>query len=436
MILEAAAAGSPVSFHRGRTYVIVAPGSCSRLEAMERDDKRLLPGLLAALGCLAASALVLAGLFVALAGNPPEGLRKDIPGRQLTALSGRSVVRDGGLAITAFPREAGKYHGIAVWRGALAASDYALLRYDVRTEHPGPALNLAWRTAAEPARVHTYLLGDNHIGPSAVLLGDVPGWEGMVIEVGIYALGHREDSEMFIGGLVFEQHAGWRGLLDSYLTAWTGFRGWSQVSINALRATPGGEGDSPLPVFAAWGGLALLLLLLLGRFRPLATPLACGVVLLLPWIVLDLLWQRELGAQLEQTREQFGGKTMHQKHMVDMDSHIYRYIRHLKNNVLPEEPTRIIISYNVWGHNFERLKAQYYLLPHNVYNFSSGPMRRAMHKGDYFIVLGKARNPRFDPVASRLNWRDGRSVPVELVNDDPGGRVYLVTQDPPGGRSG
>jgi hypothetical protein len=151
---------------------------------------------------------------------------------------------------------------------------------------------------------------------------------------------------------------------------------------------------------------------------------------LVPWLALDLLWQNKLSIQLALTKAQFGGKTVAEKHLADIDGDIYRYISRLKEDVLPAESARIIILHNSYSHNFDRLKAQYYLLPHSAYNFGRVPPKRGTDTVDYILVLGELPAVSYSESMGALIWKKGKRVlPVEPVDTDPLGSLYRIRRD-------
>lgn len=399
---------------------------------MNRESKQRVNAIIASVLALTISALV---LLVALAVHTrmqfPEGAAGstgtayDIPGRRLQVVVGAGAVRGDGLAITGFVERDDTHYAVAIWRDAFQTSSYPFLHYRYRTQHPGPELTFNWRVAGDAGRVHTSPLARTRGGDGVVQLAGFPGWEGTVVEVGITAAAHASDEELVITGLSL-QRASWSNAFSSLLSTWTGFRGWEQTSINFLMGTTRGWDLSPLPVAAAWGILAALVLAGVARVIRLDGPLAWGILILAPWVAVDLLWQHELSTQIGETRQRFAGKTMHEKHLADDDASLYSYARRLKTSVLPEEPARIVIAHDASGHNFERLKAQYYLLPHNVFNFGKGPQYSAYRKGDYVLVLGETADPALDEQRRYLVWNSGKKLPARLVDGDPRGRLYQV----------
>lgn len=365
-------------------------------------------------------------------GLEPEQTR-EIPGSALQAIVGQGIVRDDGLLIAGYQKQADEYHAVAVWRGSLQAQDFRLLECKISAQHPGVQLNLTWRREDNPSKVISTSLNNNAQGPSAIVLAEHPQWRGTIIELGIYVVAKRANQSLTIEGLVLESGAAFSSL-EVLWSSWLEFRGWTPRSINLLRGTANDYVLSPVPVAAAWVALSCLLLLVFGMVRRRHLPGTFLVTLLVPWIALDLLWQMELQSQLVQSRAQFGGKTVHQKHLADEDATIYRYITHLKNNVLPTQPVRLVIAHDSRLHNYHRLKAQYYLLPHNVFNFSSSASLHKHGKGDYILVLGKPDSPVYHRNRGKLIWHDGMEMQVELLDNDPMGDLYRLTQRPRGGR--
>jgi hypothetical protein len=398
---------------------------------MEKCKYPLLDILFRAGLALTTSALLLFVIFVSyLNAGVSEGAERPmpmaIPGKSMQAVVGSAQVSGEQLAFTAYhPGEDG-LTAVAVWRGRFQAADFPLLRYQIESVFPGPELKLIWRTSSNPGVLYnTGLVGSDN-GVLWLDLARNPDWQGTVMELGVYVFANAADQALTISHLTLEP-LGWRGVLASHWSDWTSFRGWSTRSINFLYGTADRHALSPVLVAAAWSALAVTLLLIAGLLTGGWQPGALVAVLLLPWISVDLLWQNELMTQLTQTRDQFAGKTVHEKHLADRDSHIYRYIKRLKDELLPEASSRMVILHNSRGHIFDRLKAQYYLLPHNVYNFGRVPPKTGVDGIDYILVLGDIPNLEFRKDTDTLVWKHGKkTLPVELLDSDPVGRLYRV----------
>jgi hypothetical protein len=405
---------------------------------MEQIKSQPLHILSRAVLALAASALLLFVIFVLYVNSriPATTERVElvsIPGKSMQAVVGSAQVAGDALAITAYHAEAGELSAVAVWRGRVEAADYPLLAYQIDTVFPGPELKLIWRTAGDPGVLHNTKLSSSGNGLLWLDLSRNPEWQGTVVELGIYAFANAADDALSINHLSLEP-LGWRGALASHWSDWTAFRGWSTRSINFLYGTVDEHALSPVMVAAAWSALAVGLLLIGGLFAGGLSPGALLAVLLVPWIAVDLLWQKELMSQLTLTRHQFAGKTVREKHLADIDGPIYRYITRLKDEVLPKTPSRILVLHDSQGHNYERLKAQYYLLPHQVFNFGRKPPQTGLHTIDYILLLGEVPGLEFDAQTSRLVWKHGkRWLRVEQVDSEPMGALFRVL---PRGREG
>ncbi len=354
-----------------------------------------------------------------------------IDGRQMRVVIGRGVVRGEALAITGYEFHAINHNAVAVYRGSLQAAEFPYLEYALQTRFPGPAVNVTWRTASDPRTLHSQSLNTRADQLAVLRLQGLKGWEGTIIEVGVHVITFDPDS---VGPVRIEQleflPPDWRLALASQVSAWTAFRGWGASSINYLRGKNAENGVSVLPVIAAWAVLSICVLAGIGVLRGRRTPVAYALVLLVAWITADLLWQRELNAQLEVSRATFANKSMQERHEADIDAWVYRYIRRLKADYLPTQPARVVIIHDALKHHYDRLKAQYYLLPHNVYNFKSGLENGAYRRGDYILVLRDATNPVLNEKTHQLVWRDGLRVPVRVVYDEIRGVLYQVLAPP------
>ena len=137
-----------------------------------------------------------------------------------------------------------------------------------------------------------------------------------------------------------------------------------------------------------------------------------------------LLWQRNLSTQLDETRTLYAGKTQNEKHLAGREAALYKYAQHLKNEVLPEPGVRIFLLHDSVLRSYRRLKAQYYLLPHNLFNFDKFPRKSALQPGDYLLVLDEIEGLDFNAESSNLEWR-GQHIPVERVDSISPGTLYL-----------
>ena len=395
---------------------------------MNPADYQFLNSLGKALFSLSVSAVILIFLYLCyLDIQTPASTAvypdKVIPGRNFRAVMGAAKKNDNTIQITGFERHSGLDYAIVTVHTSFRASDYPFLTYQITGRHPGLRVSLMWRTEDNPSELYLCDLPWNEDKPSGIALHSNPEWRDRVTEIGLRITGEPRERPLVVSHLTLEAHS-WRGAITSMWREWTAPRGWTQQSINSLHGTIRRHSLSPTVVMAAWAGAALILLAGTGLYRNRHDFPSYCAVLLIPWIMLDLFWQHELSAQMIETKHLFGGKTTHEKHLADIDRHIYRYMRRLKEQVLPPSPSRIFIIHNSKGHNFTRLKAQYYLLPNNIFNHGRMPPSRGIEPGDYILILGDLPGSNYLEHPGVLVWAKDHSLKADLIDSDPRGTLY------------
>jgi hypothetical protein len=346
-----------------------------------------------------------------------------IEANSLVARIGRAEFDgDNGLALTRLSGD----RAILTQRLDLQAQDYAFLQYRLTARNPGQRIYLIWKSAESPAEIFSLPLnwsGDNN---TTVSLVDNPDWSGTITEIGLDVYGELRNQSLVISDLSLLPGSA-TGLLSAVWSQWTTFRGWSQKSINHL-----GDPESTLPTpaeaAAAWAALALALALLLRLMAPRrGQPMVIlGSAILVPWLAFDILWQRELNIQHSETRYLFSGKAMHERHLADEDSEIYSYAKRLKTASLPDYPSRVFILHDSEEHDFERLKTQYYLLPHNIYNYGRLPDKDAVKTGDFILMLGKIPGLEYSENSKTLRWGNDQQLTVTLLDTDERGLLFVI----------
>ncbi len=308
------------------------------------------------------------------------------------------------------------------------AGDYPFVSYQLTNRHPGVFVYLIWRTAGNPGEIETtplYWSGDK---VTSINMSKFKKWRGNITELGLDVYGDLRGEPLIIESLTIAPYSWWT-VVSTVWSEWTAFHGWDQTSINSLRGTPKHPVLSPTVAGAAWTGLALLLLLVLHLFRKSHNAIACGATILIPWIALDLLWQSELNTQLQDTKYLFAGKTQHEKHLAEIDSDLYLYAQHLKEEVLPTPGARIFLIHNLPGHDYTRLRTQFHLLPHNIYNFGRRPQPKHTRPGDFILVLGDVPELTFNPSLSVLKWGGKNSLNVTQIDKTAVGTLYQLPYD-------
>ncbi|WP_457676852.1 hypothetical protein [Thiolapillus sp.] len=316
-------------------------------------------------------------------------------------------------------------------RTGFEADRYPMFRYRVEGWTPGLKLALYWRSTASPDTTRFIDLPWTPLAKTTLSLEHNPWWKGRITHIGFYLRGGIPDRNLIIHKAGFFQATPVRRI-SAILSDWCAIHEWNMSSINSVANAAPHTQVFPVPVSAAWAGLALLIyagwLQLFHGKHHRCTAAGLLLLVLLPWLMLHGRWQMNLWVQLQDTRQLYAGKTQHEKHLLAEDADLYHYARHLKNDVLPGSPARIIILHRDFR-SYPRLKLQYYLLPHNSYNYDSFPQAAYLHGGDYILAMGTIPGLRFIPEQGRLQWTGGRSIRVTRLDESGPGTLYRVEED-------
>jgi hypothetical protein len=208
---------------------------------------------------------------------------------------------------------------------------------------------------------------------------------------------------------------------------WFHFSPWQLVDINFLRAH--GLGTAPRLVPAVLTACAIAAILFLatrgGPRRPRA-PLVLALVLAAGWLLLDAAWQRKLLLQLAVTRDSFGGVPAAARPERDIDAHLFALSQRLAPQ-LPLDPSRrVFLLHAAKGHQYDRLKLQYHLLPRNVFNFGSSlPEPGTFRAGDHVLLLGSVPGVDFDGTSGLLRG-DDRALAASPVDVSDAATLYRL----------
>lgn len=193
--------------------------------------------------------------------------------------------------------------GLFIQETRIKATEWPVLTYSVDLPR-GLEAAFVWEREKAAGAVHEVILPRDG---TALLLGEEETWQGRLERIGLLV---RRDPNSLPGlgegsGLVRASVAlnkpGPTQLWAVLATRWTAFRGWDGRSINHL-------GDSWLPaILAGWVSAgALIAFVLHGPARQRAGGVALVAGLATGWLLLHLLWLRQLGLQSVETHERFG----------------------------------------------------------------------------------------------------------------------------------
>ena len=210
---------------------------------------------------------------------------------------------------------------------------------------------------------------------------------------------------------------------------WTHFEPWQMSSVNRYAGARGEVLIHPVAAFSIWVAFALVIQLVgawLLRLPRRALVYAVLVVVLVPWVGLDRLWQSQLDQQVQVTRDRFGGLTQASKHRREMDADLQRYAARLQERIPETTDQRLFILHDSRGHNYWRLRLQFHLLPMNVYNFGRRLLPAGkMRPGDYVLVLDRIEGLEFEAECGVLADA-GQQWPAVRVDRHPFGRLYRL----------
>lgn len=390
----------------------------------------------------AAGALALVGFLIAVTlwlllprfhpGVGPldsSGPRLELPASRFAAVTGRDVERRFDALVIGSLQEGEAVFAI---RESFDAADYPMLRLALSGVHPDLETELYWTTADEPRELNYLPLAR---GDEAVTWHRLAGreqWQGRIVELGIVVYGLRDGGPMRLESVRLQPAT--RAVLARLTWQhWHEFQTWRQGAPNYYRGVPEHAPLRPVPVAAAWllGSVAVLVVAArIRRWRTKRLLPAAIVAALVPWLALDLLWQNRLADQVEVTRATFGGLDQAEKRDREMDATLRRQIAEIRAALAPLRGKRLFLVHDSTRHDFHRLRAQYHLLPLNVYNFGHDlPDPADVRAGDYLLVLDETDRVRFDAEHGML--RDAETaLPARVVARQP--RMTLYRLEPSG----
>ena len=270
---------------------------------------------------------------------------------------------------------------------AIQAVDYRFLRFRLDRRNDGALPTLFWRLSDAPEELVRVPVWNS--GAVSLDLSTEDQWRGEVTEFGF--LFEEGGGPVTLGAVALAPDTLSRRIQLVWRN-WTTFEPWSQKSINFLQ---GGASAQliRLPVLViAWLALAVLLVRLLARFwkKPDAPslPAAAALIFLAAWMMLDLRWTANSLVQTRQTTGKFWGASEDERLERTLDGEIYGYIRRLKQDVLPQHPSRILIAGDDNSLDYYLRRAKYHLLPHSAYVTRQFPNSRTVGPRNFVIYFG------------------------------------------------
>jgi len=298
-----------------------------------------------------------------------------------------------------------------------AGSDYVMV--DTSPLPVGTELALLWIRRSDPGHVQEQVLklDRDHVVPT--LLDGNPEWRGEITSVAI-GIKSPSDTPVLIGEVRLRPESP-RVVLADMLRDWKYFGGWDGRSINVAF---GGRDEQRIylpPLVALAAFLVACTMGLVARRRRRRAAVAWIVIpIVASWMLLDLRWQRQLILQAGETRAAFAGKTLAERHATMENPSFFEFVEAALSQ-LPAKPVRIFATSDF---DYFRLRAGYYLYPHNVLAFDWADPG-ILRSGDYLLMFAKS-DVRFDESAAMLVWSDGRRLPARALIKGSGQGLYQI----------
>lgn len=302
-----------------------------------------------------------------------------------------------------------------------AADRYPFMRLDLSGVHPELKVLFLWRSPSPNSPWHMIGLERGSEAVTWHLLSAAPGWHDQIADVAIGVFGRRAFEPIRLESVSFEP-ATRAALARLVWQDWRLFAPWSQSAANNYSGVRPGAVLHPVAVVNLWLLGTLLLMAGFARWRRLTFsswwPAAVAVVLV-SWLLVDGLWQLRLADQVSATQVRYGGLDQAGKRAREDDADLQVQARALQDEIAPVRGKRLFLLHDSVGHEFNRLRLQYHLLPLNVYNFGAElPAPRVGRAGDLVLLLDRPRHLRFDRIDGVLD--DGHTRwAAELVMEQP-----------------
>lgn len=310
----------------------------------------------------------------------------------------------------------------------LRAVDFPAIAWNASNVPEDVTVHMIWSTDVQPRKINSAPVNVVAGQLAPVILNESDGWIGRARGLGLVFRGNLAKPVKILS--VTAKPMGAIETLRDRGGEWLAFEPWVGASINTV--VGGGDVQNlPLPPLMATAfGIAVLLLLLLWRFRPgvigsAASLAGIGLAIFsFGWLVLDARWMWNLARQEQTTLQDYGGKTLDEKHLAAEDGALYAFVQKARA-AMPQTPARVFI---VSDEAYFRSRAAYHLFPHNSYvNRVTGeiPNANSMRPGDWiFAYMG--RGIQYNPTTNTLRWGGGQTVTADVKLVSQGGALFQV----------
>lgn len=372
------------------------------------------------------------GLFLFAAGVPWNAPIS--AGRQLTMEGRDFYIRTGagehdaeGLVVTRLGDDGTALQTASL--GRARAEQLRILRYRIRDFPRTLELALMFRRTDAADDVETISLPSPSGGEVAVDLSTVKEWQGEIREIGFAE--YPTSQLVPPSAVAFEpfhidevrlQAPSWGQIVPRLRNDWTGYRPWSQRSINTLGAqietVPSSSLTATMGAGCALSVLAGWLILRWPRRRLLEVALATSIT---AWVLLDASWLADLAGKHATIEGIYAGKTWSVRETLQPDEKTFSAAGAMSRIVAKEKAERVLV---LSDSSFTLLRMIYFLLPIDAVSleqaFAASP-DSVMHAGTLIAVVDC--ECQYD-AASGLLTKGATTYPVTPVVEQGDLRVY------------
>jgi hypothetical protein len=272
---------------------------------------------------------------------------------------------------------------------SIQAEDQHILGYTIQPSKWPRETAFFWRRSGEIQDVKRAEITTP--GSRLIDLSLEPDWRGEISEFGFLLAGDSGET-VEIGDILLVSES-LKTKLQMTWQSWTTFEEWSQKSINFLY---GGDRNQivSLPLLVTCFLLtALSLFWIFSRFNPTIRSHNylhyIGLLFLLAWIVVDIRWSANNVNQIRHSIQNLWTAESQQTTERGLDEEIENYAQKLKNEVLGNEPARIVIIGDENAEEYYLLRAKYYLLPHSINVVRSIGKNLSPSALDFVVFIGE-----------------------------------------------
>jgi hypothetical protein len=373
------------------------------------------PGALVVAWFVALVVVVLV-VVLALSGSSSGSVQPSRHGNELVATHAGGVTVRGGTVEVA--NSGGNPVILNMGIAPFDAASIGFVIVDAQPLPPGAEVALLWVQRAHPGDIREQIVKLDGRQPVPTPLADNPDWQGQIASV---ALGVKTPTdESVVIREVDLRRATLALTLRDVAGDWMHFAGWNGKSINVVF---GGRDEQRvyLPPLAACAALvACAALAFYARRRRASIGIWLAIPFIASWMLLDVRWQSQLVSQVRETHAAFAGKTPAERHAA-MEHPAFFALVEAAASRLPPGRERVFVTSDF---DYFRLRAGYYLYPHNVLAYDWADPS-ALHPGDYLLMFAKS-DVKFDAAKGALEWSGGRRVPARALIPGDGQGLYEI----------